>query len=155
MPLPRLRRCAAPVTLALLAGAASLPALAQSSASTSYATTPSNACEVNFNYLDVSIPPDVKAVPFVLRPFTSYDEWPPEELELYRQCEPYLAAPPVLVSFDGRGPGLRPVGELGNTQSGPPPARPGLPGEPESRLSDPAQTRDRAGAGALNGTPRQ
>lgn len=152
MPLPRLRRCAAPALIALAAGTA--PALAQAPTSAGYATTPANACEVNFNFLDLSIPPGVQAIPVLLRPFTSRDEWPAEQLELYRQCEGYLARPPVLVSFDGGGPGLRPVSRIGDTQSGPPPARPGLPGEPESRLSDPAQTRERAGAGALNGTPR-
>ncbi|QJE71917.1 hypothetical protein HHL28_01240 [Aerophototrophica crusticola] len=152
MPLPRLRRCAAPALLALAAGAG--PALSQAPTSATYATTPANACEVNFNFLDIAIPPDVQAIPFIFRPFTSYDEWPEDKLELYRQCEAYLANPPVLVRFDGSGPGLRPVSRIGDTQSGPPPARPGLPGEPESRLSDPAQTRERAGAGALNGTPR-
>lgn len=108
-----------PILSALILGLlAPVPALAQNPgdpmASAGAPADPVGRCDRNRNLVEIMIPPDVHAIPIWVRPFTSRDETPPELLALWRECRAVLARAEPLVNWQGRGRGLRPMGDMGS-----------------------------------------
>jgi len=130
-----MRRTAAPLlsagtALGLLLAA--VPALAQQPDTEALAgmerqvATPPDPCALHGNLVQVMIDPDVHSIPFWVRPFTTQDETEPELLALWRRCQEEPGSHRALVQWDGDGPGLEPLGDLGDAVVGAPPDRPDL-----------------------------